>query len=271
MSEPRVPPGAELRVRCISKRFSLRRKEYVQALLNIDLEVASGEFIAIVGPSGCGKSTLLRLIAGLELPDKGSIQIDGDPPDKVTARHEVGIAFQDHALLPWLSVAENIMLPARLAGQSPDLAKVAGLIDLVGLNDFADVRPKKLSGGMRQRVAIARALMLNPVLLLLDEPFGSLDLVTRRNLNLEFQQVWAKSGTTTVLITHSVDEAVQLADKVYVMSASPGTIHSTFDVNLSRPRDRKLTTTLEFIQLVQTVSMALDEAAVASNDAEESV
>jgi len=257
--------GAEVRVRDLGKRFTVRRNEFVQALSGIDIEVSPGEFIAIVGPSGCGKSTLLRLVAGLETPDQGSVLINGDPPEKVTARHEVGIAFQDHALLPWLSVAQNIMLPARLAGQAPELAKVTELLDLVGLSDFANARPKQLSGGMRQRVAIARSLMLDPVLLLLDEPFGALDLVTRRNLNLEFQRVWANTGASTLLITHSVDEAVQLADKVYVMSASPGTIHSSFDVLLPRPRDRKLTTTLEFIELVQKISLALDEAAVDSS------
>lgn len=265
MSDIDAPQGAEVRIRGLNKRFALRRSEFVQALLGIDIEISPGEFIAIVGPSGCGKSTLLRLIAGLETPDQGSIRINGDPPEMLTARHEVGIAFQDHALLPWLSVAQNIMLPAKLAGQAPALVKVTALLELVGLSDFANARPKQLSGGMRQRVAIARSLMLDPVLLLLDEPFGSLDLVTRRNLNLEFQRVWANSGASTVLITHSVDEAVQLADKVYVMSASPGTIHANFDVHLPRPRDRKMTTTIEFIEIVQKISLALDEAAVDSS------
>ncbi len=265
MSDIDPPPGAEVRIRGLSKRFAVRRGEYVQALSGINIEVSPGEFIAIVGPSGCGKSTLLRLIAGLETPDQGSVRINGDPPESVTARHEVGIAFQDHALLPWLSVAQNILLPAKLAGLKPAMGKVTELLELVGLSDFAKARPKQLSGGMRQRVAIARSLMLDPVLLLLDEPFGALDLVTRRNLNLEIQRVWANSGASTVLITHSVDEAVQLADTIYVMSASPGAIHASFDVRLPRPRDRKLTTTLDFIGIVQKISLALDEAAVGSS------
>lgn len=252
--------AAAILVRDVDKTFSLGKGGRVRALECVSLSVSEGEFVAVVGPSGCGKSTLLRIVAGLETPDKGDVSIRGDKPADVTRRHEIGVAFQDHALLPWLSVAENIMLPARLAALTPDRVQMERLAELVGLGDFRDARPKQLSGGMRQRVAIARAMMLDPKLLLFDEPFGALDLVTRRLLNLEMQRIWTDLGTTTLLITHSVDEAVQLADRVVVMSSRPGRIHADIPVCLPRPRDRAVMNTQAFVASVQEVSRALDEA-----------
>ncbi|MBO6716568.1 MAG: ABC transporter ATP-binding protein [Rhizobiaceae bacterium] len=252
--------GAALRIESVSKTFRLGRGEFVPALDQVSISAAPGEFIAVVGPSGCGKSTLLRIAAGLEEPDSGKALIGEQPPEAVTKEHRIGVAFQDHALLPWLSVAENIMLPARLAGLSPDRARMMELAKLVGLSDFTKARPKQLSGGMRQRVAIARAMMLEPILLLFDEPFGALDLVTRRSLNIEMQRIWSELGTTTMLITHSVDEAVQLADRVYVMASRPGRIFAEIPIHLDRPRDRRVTTTTAFLNLVQEVSVALDDA-----------
>jgi len=262
-----VSPGAPaplVRVEGVGKSFPLGRKGRLQALAGISLEMSAGELVAVIGPSGCGKSTLLRIIAGLEAPDEGRVQIGGRSAGEMTAAHRLGVAFQDHALLPWLTVAQNIALPYRLAGMPVDADRVARLAAMVGLADFVHSRPRELSGGMRQRVSIARAIVLEPELLLLDEPFGALDLVTRRLLNQEMQNVWATLGTTTLLITHSVEEAVLLADRVIVMAARPGRVHGQCDIPLPRPRDRAVSGTMEFLRLVQTVTVLLDEASAAS-------
>lgn len=254
----------------VSKTFALSRRQKLLALQELRFGVQKGELVAVVGPSGCGKSTLLRIIAGLESPDTGAVRIGGETPHTLTRQHRLGVAFQDHALLPWLSVGENIALPYRLSGMQVDKARVASLAEMVGLSDFLDSVPRQLSGGMRQRVSIARAIVLDPVLLLLDEPFGALDLVTRRALNREMQDLWATLGTTTLLITHSVEEAVQLADRVIIMAARPGRIHAEFAVDLPRPRDRAVTNSMAFLQLVQAVSTSLDDASAASGRSVES-
>lgn len=256
----RAKAGATVALAGVTKRFVLRRGEIVTALASFDLTILPGSFVAIVGPSGCGKSTLLRLIAGLDRPDDGSVRIDGARPEIATAKHRIGVAFQDHALLPWLTVHQNVALPFKLAGMPADRDRVDTLVAMVGLADFAEARPSQLSGGMRQRVSIARSLALKPDLMLLDEPFGALDLVTRRVLNLEMQRVWESLGTTTLLITHSVDEAVQLADRVVVMASRPGRVHATFDADLARPRTRATTQRPEFTALVRHVANALDDA-----------
>ena len=248
----------------VGKTFALPKRQSLRALDDITFDMARGELVAVVGPSGCGKSTLLRIMAGLETPDSGAVRIGDDTPAALTAAHRLGVAFQDHALLPWLSVAGNVGLPYRLAGLPPDPDRIAKLARMVGLGDFLHATPRQLSGGMRQRVSIARAIVLDPALLLLDEPFGALDLVTRRGLNQEMQSLWAGLGTTTLLITHSVDEAVQLADRVLVMSARPGRIHAEFRIDLPRPRSRELTNSLPFMNLVQRVAAALDEASAVS-------
>ncbi len=252
--------GAALRVENLAKAFVLPGGDRVEALAGLDLAIEPGAFVALIGPSGCGKSTLLRLVAGLEAPDSGSLLIDGAAPAETARRHRIGVAFQDHALLPWLSVRQNIALPFRLAGTDVDWKHVDELVALVGLATFAGARPAQLSGGMRQRVSIARALALEPTLLLLDEPFGALDLVTRRMLNLEMQRVWQSLGTTTLLITHSVDEAVQLAERVLVMTPRPGRIHADFAVDFERPRTRETTRRSDFARCVSDVAAALDDA-----------
>ncbi|MEO6626056.1 MAG: ABC transporter ATP-binding protein [Burkholderiaceae bacterium] len=248
----------------VSKTFALSRRQNLLALDNLRFDIQKGELVAVVGPSGCGKSTLLRIIAGLETPDTGAVRIGGESPDTLTRQHRLGVAFQDHALLPWLSVGENIGLPYRLSGMPVDQTRIDSLAAMVGLADFLGSVPRQLSGGMRQRVSIARAIVLDPVLLLLDEPFGALDLVTRRALNREMQNLWATLGTTTLLITHSVEEAVQLADRVIIMAARPGRIHAEFAIHLPRPRDRGVTDSMAFLQLVQAVSASLDDASAAS-------
>ncbi len=261
-SEPPVSvelPLAAISLSHVVKRFTVRRRqEPVLALDDFDLDIAPGEFVALIGPSGCGKSTTLRLVADLDEPTEGSVLIEGRPPGELAAAHRLGVAFQDHALLPWLTTRGNLALPFQLAGQPVDDARIDELITQVGLDGFERARPKQLSGGMRQRVAIARALALEPDVLLLDEPFGALDAVTRRRMNLELQRIWTAQVVTTLLVTHSVDEAVFLADRVVVMSGRPGRVKQTELVPFARPRSAEITRTEEFHQLCDRLAVALE-------------
>jgi NitT/TauT family transport system ATP-binding protein len=243
----------------VSKRFPLPgNKDGVLALSELSLDIAPGEFVAILGPSGCGKSTLLRLVASLEQPTEGQVSVNGAAPNLVSGQHALGVAFQDHALLPWLTVHENIALPFKIAGRRVDEPAIARLIELVGLKSFGGARPRQLSGGMRQRASIARALVLEPQVLLLDEPFGALDAVTRRQMNVELQRIWSARQITTMLITHSVDEALFLADRVVVMSGRPGRILREVKVPFARPRDPSVTRSDEFHRLVDDLTQALE-------------
>lgn len=200
----------------------------VSAISRLDIAFKAGETTALVGPSGCGKSTLLRLVAGLEEPTAGSVQIGGERPIDVTRRAGLAFAFQDAALLPWLTVRQNVSLALKLARKVKDEAKISQLIELVGLSQFADTRPAELSGGMRQRAAIARCLVTEPSLLLLDEPFGAVDELTRARLNQDLPALWQKPGTTTLLVTHSISEAVDVSDRVIVFSPRPARIVGDF-------------------------------------------
>jgi NitT/TauT family transport system ATP-binding protein len=242
----------------VTKRFPVSKRESLLAVDTIDLQVLANEFVAIIGPSGCGKSTILRMVASLEDPTSGTVQVGGRPPGELARGHRLGVAFQDHALLPWLSSWENIALPYRVAGRKPDAAQIEALIGLVGMEGFARSRPRQLSGGMRQRVAIARALALGPEVLLLDEPFGSLDAVTRRRLNLELQRIWSEQSITTLLVTHSVEEAIFLADRIVVLTERPGRIKLVREVPFARPREREVMTTPEFHALADELTLALD-------------
>ncbi|MWV51266.1 ATP-binding cassette domain-containing protein [Rathayibacter sp. VKM Ac-2803] len=247
-------------IRGAEKVFTLGRGKTLQALAEIDIEVADGEFVAIIGPSGCGKSTILRLAAGLDSPTSGSVEIYGSDPHRLAQQHRLGVAFQEHALLPWASVRANIALPFQVAGRKVDDGRVDELIRLVGLTGFENARPKQLSGGMRQRASIARALALGPDLLLLDEPFGALDAVTRRRMNAELARIWGEERITTILITHDVDEALLLADRVIVMTGRPGRVRTVRDVDFPRPRDAATTRTAEFHELVDELTALLDHA-----------
>ena len=245
----------------VGKAFALGRGKSVEALAGVSLDVAAGEFVAIIGPSGCGKSTILRLIGSLEEPTSGSVTIAGRPPHELAEAHRLGVAFQDHALLPWLSVWQNVALPMQVAGVAVDPVRIAGLIELVGLAGFEKARPRQLSGGMRQRAAIARALVLEPEVLLLDEPFAALDAVTRRAMNIELQRIWTENRITTLLVTHGVDEALFLADRIVVMSGRPGRIIETMHVDFPRPRAPALMRTERFHQLYDQLAELLQPSA----------
>jgi len=220
----------------VSKDYRLARGRALQALADIDLRVAPGEFVALIGQSGCGKSTVVRLIAGLEEPTSGSVLVGGAPPASFLAERRLGVAFQEHALLPWSSVRDNVALPFRVAGLPVDRERIGHMLDLVGLGDFADARPSQLSGGMKQRAAIARALVMDPDVLLLDEPFGALDAVTRRHMNLELARIWAERRISALLVTHDVNEAVLLADRVVVLSARPGRVRHVETIDVPREK-----------------------------------
>jgi len=223
------------------------------ALEGMSLTVAEGEFLVVVGPSGCGKSTLLRLLAGLLRPIAGEICFRGQP--LIAPRREIGFVFQRANLMPWRTVLQNITLPLEIGHLSkPEIAERArGMIALVGLEGFADAYPRQLSGGMQQRVALARALIHEPSILLLDEPFGSLDALTRERMNAELLRIWSAHQRTVVMVTHSISEAVFLADRVLVMSVRPGHVRAEFPVALPRPRPIALTSEPEFLSLVRTV------------------
>jgi NitT/TauT family transport system ATP-binding protein len=252
--------SAAIRIERARKVFELGGGRQVEALAEVTVEARPGEFIAIIGPSGCGKSTILRLIGSLEAPNAGAVSIGGRPPSELARAHKLGVAFQDHALLPWLSVSQNIALPFQVAGRRPDASRIDAMIRLVGLAGFENARPRQLSGGMRQRASIARALILQPEVLLLDEPFAALDAVTRRHMNIELQRIWLESRLTTVLVTHAVDEALFLADRIYVMSGRPGRILRTFDVQFPRPRDPTLMRTSRFHEFYDELAALLEPA-----------
>lgn len=231
------------------------------AVERADLTVASGEFLALVGPSGCGKSTLLKAAAGLVALTGGQVLVGGAPVGESTAR--VGMVFQNDALLPWRSVVDNVRLPLQIDGgrRTGQDQRIAELLDLVGLSDFGDYLPRQLSGGMRKRVALARTLASEPTVFLMDEPFGPLDALTRREISADFLALWERLRTTVVFVTHDVDEALLLADRVAVMSPSPGRIVEEFVNPLDRPRDiRELRFTAEYHHLYDAVSDALGVA-----------
>ena len=232
---PAVPKNVLIRAHGLSKTYVAKSGPDVHALDPIDLDIKDGEFVSVVGPSGCGKSTLLRILAGLDPQTEGDLILDGTPV--VGPSNEVGVVFQAANLLPWLTVRENIRLPLRVGGRHAAAeARIDSLLEIAGLADFGERYPYELSGGMQQRAGICRALVRDPRILLMDEPFGALDALTRERMNAELQRIWQSSGKTVLLITHSISEAIFLADRVVVMSARPGRILRELAVPIPRPR-----------------------------------
>jgi len=254
-SEPVLTPEPVLRVERVGMTFTAGTREVV-ALQDIDLEVAPGELVCLLGPSGCGKSTLLNAIAGFTPPTSGTLLVSGRPitgpgPDRA-------MVFQEYALFPWMTVEANVAfglelqgVPARAIGE-----RVGGLLRQLGLSEFRDRFPKELSGGMRQRVAIARVLAIDPPILLMDEPFGALDALTRRNLQDELIRIWSDLRKTILFVTHGIEEAIYLADRVVVMTYRPGRVKRVLAVRLPRPRD---TASPEFNALKREVSALVME------------
>jgi ABC-type nitrate/sulfonate/bicarbonate transport system ATPase subunit len=242
-----------LTIRGVTKRFAVGSGE-VEALAPVDVAIPQSQFVCLIGASGCGKSTLLRIIAGFEEPTTGEVTVNGKP---ITGPgSDRGMVFQDYALFPWMTVRENISFGPRQRKLPREEIETGTdeFLRLVGLERFADRYPSQLSGGMKQRVAIARVLANNANILLMDEPFGALDALTREQLQRELQQICARTGVTTIFVTHSVEEAVLLADRVLVMSAGPGQIESDFAIDLPRPRD---VSSPEFNELRRDVSRRL--------------
>jgi NitT/TauT family transport system ATP-binding protein len=238
----------------VSKTFVTAEGKRVDALANVHLEIAAGSFVCLIGPSGCGKSTLLNLLAGLEFPDSGVVELDGATINGPSPRR--GMVFQEFALFPWMTVRGNVEVGLRYqhVGKSDRAARVCKLIGDVGLSGFENLYPRELSGGMRQRVAIARAYALEPEILLMDEPFGSLDAQTKPIMQEDLLKTWYRDRKTIVFVTHDVDEAVFLADRVVIMSARPGRIFTEFQIELPRPRTRQTRATSEFFVLRNRVA-----------------
>lgn len=224
-------------IKGVTKVYAGRDGAAMHALGPVDLRIEPGSFVSVVGPSGCGKSTLLRLVAGLEMPNDGAMARYGVPLDGPS--HEVGIVFQEHVLFPWISILDNVLLPADVLALPKAAARERALrlLELTGLKDFAHQRPQALSGGMKQRAAFCRAMLSDPRLLLLDEPFGALDALTREELSLELSRLWGELGRTALLITHDIEEAILLGDRVLIMSERPGTIRADITIDLPRPRN----------------------------------
>ena len=246
-------------VQGVSKVFNPGRPNQVDALVDIDLTVEPSEFVSLIGPSGCGKSTLLRLIADLTAPTTGAVTVNGKDAHQARVDQEYGMAFQQAGLFDWRSVAKNIELPLELKGwdKSGRAARAREMLDLVKLGEFADHRPWQLSGGMQQRVAIARALAAHPPLLLMDEPFGALDEMTREHMQVELLRICAETGTSVVFVTHSIPEAVYLSNRVVVMSPRPGRITDIVSVDLGAQRDDTTREEGEFFKKITEVREAL--------------
>jgi NitT/TauT family transport system ATP-binding protein len=243
---------AVVALRGVTKQFG---QGGVVALENIDLEVGAGEFVSLIGPSGCGKSTLLRVVGDLIEPSRGEVVVNGKPAHQARLDRDYGIVFQDAVLYDWRTVAKNISLPLEMLGwnRSKRAERVREMLELVELSGFESHHPWQLSGGMQQRVSIARALSFDPALLLMDEPFGALDEMTRERLNMELLRIWERAGSTVVFVTHSISEAVFLSTRTVVMSPRPGRIAGVVEIDLPQPRTPETREQPRFFELVTEV------------------
>ncbi len=248
-----ILPKFCIQVKDLSKTYRGANGEALTALDKISFDVPFGSFVSVVGPSGCGKSTLLKILAGLLSKTDGEVFLNDEPVTK--PRADIGVVFQEPVLLPWRTVLENVMLPAQLQGLNQQKSGARGreLLNLVELTGFEEKRPFELSGGMQQRVAIARALIHDPAVLYMDEPFGSLDAITREHMNLELLRIWRESGKTVLMITHNIPESVFLADEVIVLSARPGCLLDRVRIDLPRPRELSLLTSPMLARLTERI------------------
>jgi NitT/TauT family transport system ATP-binding protein len=253
--------GNAIALHDVSKVFRSRSGD-VQALAGIDLAIRAKEFVCLLGPSGCGKSTILSLLAGLTKPTNGTVEIDSHSVDVARKRHEIGLVFQDAVLLPWRTVAENVALPLEVLrlsrGERRD--RIQAVLNLVRLEGFEHCFPHELSGGMRQRLGIARALSFDPRVLLMDEPFGALDALTRDKMSVELLRIWDQQHKTVVFVTHSISEAAFLSDRIVVMTARPGRIAAIVDNPLQRPRSFDMRDSIDFIALTKRLRTLLGDA-----------
>jgi len=257
MTGPSVQPVVQ--IRGVDKVFGGRDRGSTVALQAIDLDIAPGEFVSLIGPSGCGKSTLLRVIGDLVQPTPGTVDVNGKPAPQARRDRDYGIVFQSPVLFDWRSVEDNVKLPLEILGRDRAwrAKRAAEMLELVELGDFTRHMPYQLSGGMQQRVAIARALSFEPRILLMDEPFGALDEMTRERMNDEVLRIWEQTGTTVVFVTHSIPEAVYLSSRVVVMTARPGRITRIVDIDLPRPRSDATRETPRYFELITEVREAL--------------
>jgi NitT/TauT family transport system ATP-binding protein len=253
-----VEAASKLELRGVSMIYEQRGKRF-EALRDVSLQVDAGEFIAIVGASGCGKTTLLRIVDGLKSPTRGQVWVDGQPVQKPGP--DRGFVFQQDALFPWRTVLDNVIFGLEVQGRSKKEARLRadGLLRLVGLSGFEQHFPHELSGGMRQRANLARALTIDPDVLLMDEPFASLDAQTREIMQAELLRIWRGNRKTVLFVTHQIDEAVFLADRVVVMTSRPGQVKAVLDVNIERPRDLSVKRTPPFLELVDEIWKLIEE------------
>jgi NitT/TauT family transport system ATP-binding protein len=256
-----APARPVVRLAGVQKAFPVKGGGQTVALQGIDLDIARGEFISLIGPSGCGKSTLLRVVGDLIQPSSGTVEVNGKSAAQARRDRDYGMVFQAPVLFDWRTVEGNVRLPLEIqkVPAAEQQRKIEAMLELVELTGFHKHYPHQLSGGMQQRVAIARALAFQPAILLMDEPFGALDEMTRERLNAEVLKVWAQTGTTVIFVTHSIPEAVFLSTRVVVMSARPGRISEIIDIDLPQPRGEDTRETDRYYELVTQVREALRE------------
>jgi NitT/TauT family transport system ATP-binding protein len=262
MTDPnpgQAPAGPVVRIAAVDKTFRRGDRVLTRALEGIDLEIARGEFVSLIGPSGCGKSTLLRIVGDLIAPTSGTVTVNGKTAERARRDRDYGMVFQSPVLFDWRTVEDNVKLPLEILGQdaATRTKRAREMLELVELGEFLGHHPYQLSGGMQQRVAIARGLAVQPSILLMDEPFGALDEMTRERMNGEVLRIWERTGTTILFVTHSIPEAVFLSSRVVVMSARPGRITQVIDIDLPRPRADETRESRRYFELVTAVREAL--------------